>query len=83
MDSFLSGREHLGDKPKPKDALSIAPQALGKLQNSDSGEAAEVSEECGEGGSTVQYVSEAGKVVKILVTCKCGQVTEIDCKYDD
>ncbi|MCH6255849.1 hypothetical protein MLD52_04775 [Puniceicoccaceae bacterium K14] len=82
MDSFLSGREHLGEKPKAKEQLSLAPQPLDALQESDVDDSSELAEVCGESGTKVQYVSEAGRVVKILVTCNCGQVTEIDCKYE-
>lgn len=32
--------------------------------------------------STVEYVEEEGVVKKIIVTCGCGKVTEIDCLYE-
>ena len=32
--------------------------------------------------SSIEYVEDQGVVKKIIVTCKCGEVTEIDCLYD-
>lgn len=82
MDSYLSGRERVGDAPKAKEPMKLGPKTLGKLTQPPSADA-EQKEECGEGGSRVAYVTENGRVTKIVVTCACGQVTEIDCAYDD
>jgi hypothetical protein len=35
----------------------------------------------GENGTKVQTIVERGRVVKIIVTCTCGKVTEIACQY--
>ena len=81
MDNFLSGREHVGKTPKSKDFPQIAPSTpLNSLQSSMS--EAEIHDDTGEGGSKVHYVMQDGRVVNIVVTCACGQVTEIDCRYD-
>lgn len=83
MDSYLSGRERLGDSPKAKESPQLKPSsALGDLVLPQAGDT-ELNEDCGEGGSRVAYVTEAGRVTKIVVTCKCGQVTEIDCRYEE
>lgn len=83
MDSFLTGREHVGDQPKPKKNLSEVPLgAFGDLQLEQAAENAQMEEVTGESGSRVSYVTEDGRVTKIVVTCACGQVTEIDCKYE-
>ena len=44
----------------------------------------EASDSPGEPGatSTVEYIEEEGVVKKIVGTCSCGEVTEIDCVYD-
>lgn len=85
MDSFLSNREQLGRDPKSKKPPQLlSPGALEKLKKGKGEEPEqEVAEEHGHAGSKLQYVSEDGRVVKIVVTCSCGQVTEIDCTYDD
>ncbi|MGK0237899.1 MAG: hypothetical protein ACI92G_001363 [Candidatus Pelagisphaera sp.] len=83
MDSFLSGREHVGDQPKPKEVSSDASKGvLGDFQLQEAMENAQLEEVTGESGSRVSYVMEEGCVKKIVVTCACGQVTEIDCKYE-
>jgi hypothetical protein len=84
MDSYLSGREQLGESKKKKDSMKLSPgpQGLGQLAAPEP-ENREESEVCGDGGSKVAYVTEDGRVSKILVTCNCGQVTEIDCKYEE
>jgi len=84
MDSYLSGREQLGESKKSKDSLQLsAPtEGLEQLAMPPAEDRAE-NEVCGEGGSKVSYVTEEGRVTKIIVTCKCGQVTEIDCQYEE
>lgn len=84
MDSYLSGREQLGESKKTKDSLKLSsgPHGFGQLAAPEP-EDREESEVCGEGGSKVSYVTEDGRVTKIVVSCQCGQVTEIDCKYED
>ena len=32
-------------------------------------------------GATVETVKEGGKVVRLIVTCSCGEKIEIDCLY--
>ena len=84
MDNFLSGREHLGDQPKRSDGQSRKRSGLTTEfeDTSPESEDAVLNEEKGEGGSRVSYITEEGRVTKIVVTCSCGQVTEIDCDYE-
>lgn len=73
----------MGDKPKPKEnSLEESEGVLGDFQLQQSMENAQLEEVTGESGSRVSYVTEDGRVKKIVVTCACGQVTEIDCKYE-
>ncbi len=83
MDNFLSGRENLGDSPKKsKDSPESAARGMEPLDKDDVSESCLVEESEGESGSRVAYVTEEGRVTKIVVTCACGQVTEIDCNYE-
>lgn len=82
MDNFLSGREHVGETPKAKPQVQLASPEVLQALNAPTAEEAELQEECGEGGSKVQYLMDDGRVSKIVVTCACGQVTEIDCSYE-
>lgn len=34
-------------------------------------------------GNSVEVVEKEGFIQKIKVTCKCGELIEIDCGYDD
>lgn len=82
MDNFLSGRESLGESPKKsKDVSKSAVRGIEPEGDKDS-DSCLVEESEGESGSHVSYVTEEGRVTKIVVTCACGQVTEIDCNYE-
>ena len=37
--------------------------------------------ETGEHGTRVETVMERGRVTRLIVTCTCGTVTEIECRY--
>lgn len=83
MDNFLSGRENLGDQPKKsKDSSSEAVHGIQPLESDELSDSCLVEESEGESGSRVAYVTEEGRVTKIIVTCTCGQTTEIDCDYE-
>jgi|GEM_PF-821708 len=83
MDNFLSGRENLGEAPKKsKDASKSAVRGMEPLEGEKDSDSCLVEESEGESGSHVSYVTEEGRVTKIVVTCACGQVTEIDCNYE-
>ncbi len=83
MDNFLSGREQVGDAQKSakKDASQDQSQA-DDLDLADLGDSATLEETKGDAGSKVTYITEEGRVTRIVVTCACGQVTEIDCDYE-
>jgi hypothetical protein len=75
MKSFLQGKKALSVPPlRP---LSTAPVALtGAAMHSPAGPA------CGTGGTpTVEAVREGDKIVRLIVTCSCGERTEIECLY--
>ncbi len=83
MDNFLSGRENLGEAPKKsKDVSKSAVRGIEPLEGDKDSDSCLVEESEGESGSHVSYVAEEGRVTKIVVTCACGQVTEIDCNYE-
>jgi len=84
MDSYLTGREKLGGDQKPKGGSSIVPQSvLQKLKAPVDETETEACSDQGEAGSQVEYVTRDGRVSRIVVTCACGQVTEIDCEYEE
>lgn len=53
-----------------------------KKSASDESSAEETGEHQSSCEPSVQTVEEDGVVKRIIVTCSCGAVTEIDCQYD-
>ena len=76
MKSFLHGKKTL-----PVESLRAptgAPGGLARAAAGSRGQAAAVEPEA---GPQVQVVKEGDKVVKLVVTCTCGERLEIDCHY--
>lgn len=75
MKSFLSERTRV-DSP-PGIESSESPPLLKGLKNR--------SADCsstGKQGLPIECVREGDKIVRLKVTCACGEVIEIDCLYD-
>lgn len=74
MKSFLQGKKTLAleSLKPPLTGISHAPH-LEKLR-ADSGAP-------GTRGAHVDVVKEGDKVVRLIVTCSCGERVEIDCLY--
>lgn len=71
MKSFLQGRPvQKSGALRPLEGQGGA-EALAKAKHASS---------CGE-GVKVETIKEGQKVVKIVVTCTCGERIEIDCLY--
>jgi hypothetical protein len=71
MKSFLQGRPV--QKDAPLRSLNLPPpEASGK---------AKAAGHEGEGGPSVECVKEGDKVVRLIVTCSCGEKIEIECLY--
>lgn len=73
MDNFLSSRQKITGNPAPKDAHLPGQENPG-LSNV---------EVLGGGANQakVELVTEAGIIKSIIVTCKCGERTELKCHY--
>ncbi len=69
MKPFLSGRRSLDSAPlrAPHVHKSTAPAGIVRPAN--------------ETGPSVEVVKQGDKVVRILVTCGCGEKIEVDCLY--
>ncbi len=78
MKSFLSGRpQH--DQPSLAHDAATAGSALARLHQAHaSTSAGSVSSP---GGPTVECVKQGDKVVRLIITCGCGERIEIDCLY--
>lgn len=77
MKSFLSGRAHhdqasLASDAPPKTAAFIRPPHAGHAGAPDAPERQAPAVEC---------IRQGDKVVRLVVTCSCGERIEIDCLY--
>lgn len=74
MKSFLHGRQV--QKGEALRSLSTpAPAAGAKLQ------AGAAHHDPSAGTPTIECIKEGDKVVRLIVTCTCGEKIEIDCMY--
>ncbi len=79
MNSFLSGKKNL---PVPSLQRASA-QATPRAGNANGGPAASrgSASTAPATHANVEIVKEGDKVVRLIVTCTCGERTEIECLY--
>lgn len=70
MKSFLQGKKTLTDTPLR------APAAMPALRRM-----AGTPPDAENHGPHVEVIKEGDKVVRLIVTCSCGERTEVDCIY--
>jgi len=76
MKSFLSGRAQIsGSSLQPLANATAKPGGSG-LPNHTHGKDAAASP-----GATVQCIKQGDQIVRLIVTCTCGEKIEIDCLY--
>ncbi len=71
MKSFLQGKKSLSDTPLRSPATTPVLHRVPALQPP----AAEAH------GPHVEVIKEGDKVVRLIITCSCGERTEVDCLY--
>ena len=78
MKSFLTGRADVGVLDSPNSTEVAQPSGISLLASTPalSGAAAPKV-----GTSSVQCVREGDVIKKLIVTCECGKIVEIDCQY--
>lgn len=77
MKPFLHGKEALSVAPlKP-----IVSAAGAGFPACDAGAAQAAAEFARRSGASVEVVKEGDKVVRLIVTCVCGERIEIECLY--
>jgi hypothetical protein len=72
MKSFLSNRETISGERVSGGSVRLS-------QEAKSGVIQLVSSE--PNGPKIETIAEKGVVQKIIITCKCGEVIKLDCKY--
>ena len=84
MEDFLKDREVIS-RPTTDQGSAASVATLPPLNHAEptapSHPVARSQEETGEHGTRVETVVENGRVTRLIVTCTCGNVTEIECKY--
>jgi hypothetical protein len=75
MKSFLSGRQQIPGGGLQPMSNAVAKPANSALPNHLHGDSAS------SGGATVQCIKQGDQIVKLIVTCTCGEKIEIDCLY--
>lgn len=80
MNSFLQGRKSI-TVPSLRGVTPTALPAAGSPPAAGAAPRAKPAAECATGGPTVEVVKEGDKVVRLIVTCSCGERTEIECLY--
>ena len=76
MKSFLQGKRMLAAdalRPPPQLSAAMAPHCSTRTPGAPAA--------AGEAGAHVEVVKEGDKVVRLIVTCTCGERVEIDCLY--
>lgn len=83
MKSFLSGKTSLGSAPLSSE---VQKNTLGSARkNANAALPTNNSHTHGVGGNSVgpqiDLVKEGGKVVRLVITCTCGERIEVECLY--
>ena len=78
MKSFLSGRTGVAVLDSPNPVEVEAPSGLSLLASACALPSAAAPKA---GASSVQCVREGDVIKKLIVTCECGKIVEIDCRY--
>jgi hypothetical protein len=78
MKSFLQGK-----KTHSMPSLRVPPglAASGPARSARSAEATRKQEGCATGEPQVEVVKEGDRVVRLIVTCSCGERVELECLY--
>jgi hypothetical protein len=76
MKSFLANRAHHDQPSLGREA--VAGDGLARFQHAHSGSSARTFPGA---GPTVECVKQGDKVVRLIITCTCGERIEVDCLY--
>jgi hypothetical protein len=76
MKSFLSGRSHASS-----DSLQAPPGSNPGFVAKATGGGVHKDHAATSGGPTVECVKQGDKVMRLIVTCGCGERIEIECLY--
>lgn len=81
MKSFLQGKKaHSAPALRAPTALA-APSSMSCETSRSAAHGQPHSHAPASGGASVEVVKEGDKVVRLIITCACGERTEVECLY--
>ena len=81
MNSFLQGKKTLSIPQLRPLHVTPPPAMMSATASPSQRPAATAHAHSGGGDPTVEVVKEGDKVVRLIVTCTCGERVEIECLY--
>jgi hypothetical protein len=81
MKSFLQGKKTLTLPALRPPAGLVPPSRISCDTTRSTGDAAQHQHAPAAGNATVEVVKEGDKVVRLVITCVCGERVEVECLY--
>jgi hypothetical protein len=78
MENYLKGKQKLEAASKQLDSVKSFSNIKRGLPVQD---ISKVEINSGEGQPVVECVTQDGRITRIIITCKCGEQIELNCKY--
>lgn len=78
MDNYLKGKKKIEASGKELKSIKTFAEAKGGLPVQD---VSKVEIKAEEGQPIVECVTQDGRITRIIITCKCGEQIELNCKY--
>lgn len=81
MKSFLQGKKAHSAPALRAPTAQLAPRALSCETSRSTANGQPHAPTPAGGGANVEVVKEGDKVVRLIITCACGERTEVECLY--
>ena len=78
MENYLKGKKRLEATGKQLGSVKTLSEVKSGLPIQDVSKM-EISSEAGQ--PVVECITQDGRITRILITCKCGEQIELNCKY--
>ena len=78
MENYLKGKKKLEASGKELKNIRSFAETKGGLPMQD---VSKVEIKAEEGKPLVECVTQDGRITRIIITCKCGEQIELNCKY--
>lgn len=81
MKSFLQGKKSLALSPLRPPSAAPSTAAVSCSTSRTAAHAHQHAQAPGASSATVEVIKEGDKVVRLIVTCVCGERVEVECLY--